>query len=305
MRSREAAVIMFLLLSACTDTSVLLDGGGQKIKEAKLSLAPNVVDGAVITPPSHAEPTVCRVISAAGAIHRADAADGGAIATGDVAGDSFFTLGGGSRLAIKNGKTTRETIFEGAGDARVCVNGDEEMWLTAGSFTSVVGAGESPGAEVWVVLPQGVVRYGSGARLHINVGVKADVQLSNGGAFAYAVDAISTSKDAEAPHAEGSGWYPLSVGTLTLASKKAPSQVLGDCEQAAKAAHELAVQIETHDASLTEAAPRHVVLRQKAHALCAVAELVASRSFDLGERERLLARAHAAAAKWRDVSPNP
>jgi hypothetical protein len=184
---------------------------------------------------------------------------------------------------------------------RVCVNGDEEMWMTTGLFSSVVGAGESPGAEVWIVMPQGVVRYGSGARLHVNVGVKAEVQLQNGGAFVYPVDAIATSRDAEAPHGTD-GWYPAPVGTLTLTSKKAPSQILGDCEQAAKAAHDLAVQIETRDASLAEAAPRHVVLRQRAHALCSVAELVAARSFDLGERERLLPRAHAAAAKWRDVA---
>jgi hypothetical protein len=229
-----------------------------------------------ITTPQPKEPTVCRVISATGPIHQADAADGGVVASGEVAGDSFFTIGAGGRLAIKNGKTTRETIFEGGGDVRVCVNGDEEMWMTTGLFSSVVGAGESPGAEVWIVMPQGVVRYGSGARLHVNVGVKAEVQLQNGGAFVYPVDAIATSRDAEAPHGTD-GWYPAPVGTLTLTSKKAPSQILGDCEQAAKAAHDLAVQIETRDASLAEAAPRHVVLRQRAHALCSVAELVAAR----------------------------
>jgi len=300
MRFREVLVVGGLVLTAaCTDTTVVTDGG-QKVKQAKLNLTTNNSDGQATTPQPK-EPTVCRVISATGPIHQADAADGGVVASGEVAGDSFFTIGAGGRLAIKNGKTTRETIFEGGGDVRVCVNGDEEMWMTTGLFSSVVGAGESPGAEVWIVMPQGVVRYGSGARLHVNVGVKAEVQLQNGGAFVYPVDAIATSRDAEAPHGTD-GWYPAPVGTLTLTSKKAPSQILGDCEQAAKAAHDLAVQIETRDASLAEAAPRHVVLRQRAHALCSVAELVAARSFDLGERERLLPRAHAAAAKWRDVA---
>jgi hypothetical protein len=61
----------------------------------------------------------------------------------------------------------------------------------------------------------------------------------------------------------------------------------------------------TKDASLGEAAPQHVVLRQKAHAICAVAELVSARSLDPVERGRLLPRAHTANAQWRDASGKP
>ncbi len=307
LRRRFLCASCSALLVACAscERSNANDGGA----------APNVSYATVklvngpgsVTSPSLAHPaiTVCRIITADGVIHRDTTVDGGAVAVNDLAGDSFFKLDVGARLIVKNGTTSRETIFEGPGDARACVNGDEEMWLTTGVFTSVAGAGESPGAEVWVATPQGVVRYGSGAHVKINVSVpRAEVQLSSGGAFAYPVDGLSVARDAEALHPVD-GWYPIAAGaTLTLASKRAPSQILGDCEQAAKAAHDLAVQIGTHDASLAEAAPRHVVLRQKAHALCAVAELVAARSFDPVERDRLMPRAHAASAKWRDSSTN-
>jgi hypothetical protein len=293
---------LVLLLASCDDASVADGGGKPNVKQATVKLTSNPPDAEPLTSP-HGHTTVCRVIAATGGINRGETGDAGVV-NGDVAGDSFLTLAGGGHLALKNGTTTREMIFDGPGDIRACVNGDEEMWLTSGVYTSVVGAGESPGAEVWIVTPQGVIRYGSGARLHVNVGVaRADIVLQNGGAFAYAVDGISTTRDAgEALHPSAEGWYALPTGTVSLASKRGASQILGDCEQAAKAAHDLAVQIGTRDASLAEAAPRHVVLRQKAHALCAVAELVAARSFDRGERERLLPRARAAAAKWRDSS---
>jgi len=289
-----------MLLLACDNNTAVSDGGTVKLATVKLTANPP--SSGTGTPPHAPLVTVCRIITATGTIRR-DLSDGGLVAADELAGDSFFKLDVGSRLVVKNGSTTRETIFEGPGTIRACIGGEEEMWMTSGVFTSVAGAGETPGAEVWVVTPEGVVRYGSGAHLRINAGARTELQLSSGGAFAYAADGVVVvARDAAAPQATD-GWYPLTLGTtLTLTSKKAPSQALGDCEQAAKAAHDLAVAIGTHDASIAEAAPRHVVLRQKAHALCAVAELIASTSLDLVERERLLPRAHAASAKWRDSS---
>ncbi len=295
-----------MLLLSCRDPNGG-DSGAPAVSQANVRLtAPSGAN--VNIPPQNTAVTVCRIIGANGDIHRdlpGAAADAGAVASGDVAGDTFFNLMAGSKLSVKNGTTTREMIFEGPGDVRVCVGGEEEMWLTGGTFGSVVGAGESPGAEVWVATPHGVIRYGSAAHVKLTVAVShAEVQLASGGAWIYAADTLG-SRDAGATRASD-GWYQLAVGSpVVFASKKAPSQILGDCEQAAKAARDLAAQITTHDASLAEAAPRHVVLRQKAHALCAIAELVAARSFDPVERERLLPRAHAASAKWRDSAGNP
>ncbi len=192
---------------------------------------------------------------------------------------------------------------------RACVSGEEEMWMTTGTFTSVIGAGESPGSEVWVVTPQAVVRYGSGVHVKMTASnMKLDVDLKSGNAWAYPLDSFAI-HDAGAPK-QVDGWVEVpGDATLTFTSRKSPSQVVGDCEQTAKAARDLAVQIgqptNERDASLADLAPKHVVLRQKAHAICAMAELVAARSLDLVERQRLLPRARAASSKWRDNSAKP
>jgi len=144
-----------------------------------------------------------------------------------------------------------------------------------------------------VVTPHGVVRYGSGARVTLNVSVpRVDVKVEGGSAWTWPV--------------EGNAWTEVGAGkTATLSTRKAPSQIVGDCEQAATAAHDLGAAIVTKDAALGEAAPQHVVLRQKAHAICAIAELVSARSLDVVERGRLMPRAHTANTRWRDASGKP
>jgi len=304
MARRSAFVfpLVAMALVACHDGGANGDGAAPNVSLAHVtfSAAPNT--SLSVTPPHHA-PVVCRAIGASGPLHRD--ADGGALLPGDVIGDDFTLLGAGGKLSVKNGVTTRETIFEGPGDVRVCVNGDEEMWMTSGVFTSVIGAGETPGAEVWIVTPHVIVRYGSGTHVKVSASTtKADVDLKAGEAWAYPLGAFTVA-DAGPPK-ESEGWVDIpGNGVVTFKSSRAPSQVVGDCEQAAKAAHDLAVQIDTHDASLADAAPKHVVLRRKAHALCAAAELVSARSMDLVERARLLPRARAGSAKWRDASANP
>ncbi len=204
-------------------------------------------------------------------------------------------------------------LVDGPGSVRACVAGEEDLWMASGTYTSVVGAGETPGSEVWVVTPHAVVRYGSGAHLTLVGGVpRLDAKLGGGAAWAYPVDGVLM--HAGAPHVDGSagggtsqlrsvdGWTEIPVNAnVSFTSKKSPSQVLGDCEQAAKAAHDLGEQIMTRDASLAEAAPQHVIARRKAHAICAVAEMLATRSLDPMERQRLLPRARAANAKWREL----
>ncbi|HEX4514501.1 MAG TPA: hypothetical protein VGH87_10725 [Polyangiaceae bacterium] len=283
-------LVLFLgavvVVAACKDKSG--DGATGAVSYAKVTTS--APPGSVSTIVPKGPRTVCRAISATGHLTHED--DAG-LAANDLVGESWVELAPGSKLAVKNGTTTREMLFDGPGAIRACVNGEEEMWVNGGVFTSVIGAGETPGAEVWVVTPHGVVRYGSGARVTMNVMVmRVDVKVEGGSAWMWPIDT--------------NAWTEIGAGkTATLSTRKAPSQIVADCEQAAKAAHDLGVAIVTNDASLAEAAPQHVVLRQKAHAICAIAELVSNRSLDPVERGRLTPRAHTANSRWRDASGNP
>lgn len=300
--ARVSALACLIFAAACHDSGGG-DGAAPNVSIATVKLTAPPSGGSAGVTPEHHAPTACRAIGASGPIrHEADA---GAILPGDLLTQDFVELGAGAKLSVKNGTTTREMIFEGPGAVRACVGGDEEMWLMSGIFSSVIGAGESPGAEVWVVTPHAVVRYGSGVHMKLNVSsIKLDVDLKAGSAWAFPLESFSL-HDAGTPH-QLDGWVEIpGNATVTFISKKAPSQLVGDCELAAKTARDLAVQIGSGDAALGDAAPKHVVARHKAHAVCAAAELVAARSLDLVERERLLPRARAANAKWRDNSAKP
>jgi hypothetical protein len=294
------------IVIACACALACHDGNGNGDAAPAVSIAKvtfSAPPGSNTVTPEHHPATVCRAIGASGPIRHDN--DAGAILPNDVVGDDFAELGAGGKLSVKNGTTSREMIFEGPGEVRVCVGGDEEMWMTSGVYSSVIGAGESPGSEVWIVTPHAVVRYGSGVHMKMNVtNTKLDVDLKAGDAWAFPIDGFLT-HDAGAPR-EVDGWVEIPGNApLTFISKRAPSQLVGDCERAATAARDLAIEIGSHDASLSDLAPKHVVARQKAHAVCSAAELVAARSLDLVERERLLPRARAASAKWRDNSAKP
>ena len=312
---RRAALAAALLL-ACH--------GRSESKGGELVSTTAATSGATATAPSphpadSAGPRktpLCRAIAVTGPVRRAgtfSVPDAGVVSAGDLAGTDFIDLGPGSRLSIKNGETSREAVFEGTGSVKVCVGGQEEMWLPVGSFNSVAGAGESPGAEQWIVTPHGVIRYAS-ARLHATVGVaNADVTLASGSASVFPIDNAYRKPAADAGASDagrggvlikptgGDGWIALPAGqTVAMTARRSTSQIVTECEEVAKAARDLAAGIASRDAALGEAAPMHVQLRQKARAVCAVGELVASRSLDPVERERLLSRVNAATAMWRD-----
>jgi len=295
--ARANVLAVAILAVACHDASK--DHPAPAVSQANVTLTGP--PGSVPNVGRQHAPTVCRAIEARGALHVEDAG----VKPKDVIGDGFIELPEGAHIAVENGTTTRETLFDGPGAVRACVGGEEEMWMPAGRFTSVVGAGETPGAEVWIVTPHVVVRYGSGVQMHVDsTSSQADVKLTAGTAWAFPIGAM-TLHDAGTPK-EQDGWIEIpGAGTLTFMSKQAPSQLLGSCEQAAKSAHDLAVAIGTRAEPVGEAAPKHVLARRKAHALCSAAELLAVRSLDPVERERLLPRARAANAKWRDSSANP
>ncbi len=300
MKVRVSALALVCVLGCQDNKNGTGPAGSVSYATVKVTAPPS--SGAVATSAGKAPATVCRIISASGSMKRdAESSGDGGVSNGDVMGDSWVDLTTGAKLAIKNGTTTREMLFEGPGAVRACVNGEEEMWMPSGVFTSVVGAGETPGSEVWIVTPHAVFRYGSGARLTLTGGEGGvDAKLQSGAAWAWPTERVLM-HDAGAPKVV-EGWTEIPTGAnVTFVSKKSPSQVLGDCEQASKAAHDLGASIVSRDASLAEAAPQHVVARQKAHAICAIAELVAARSLDPVERQRLLPRARTANAKWREL----
>jgi hypothetical protein len=311
---RRLALAAVLLL-ACHGSS---SNGGELVSTTAATSGATVAHSSAPSPhpatPSKAP--LCRAIAVTGPVHRVgtlSVPDAGAVKAGELAGPDYIDLGPGSKLSIKNGTTAREAVFEGTGAVKVCVGGEEEMWLPAGTFHSVAGAGESPGAEQWIVTPHGVIRYDA-ARVHVVVGVAyADVTLGSGSASVYPIDNAYRKAAADAGVRDagregvpikaetGEGWIPVPEGqTIVLAARRSTSQIVTECEEAAKAAHDLAESIATRDAAIGDAAPKHVRLRQKARAVCAVGELAASRALDPVERERLLSRLHAATTMWRD-----
>ena len=112
-----------------------------------------------------------RAIAVDGEVRSED--DGGtpvALSSG-IALDPWIDLVSGARLVAKDPRTTRETTFRGPARVRACVDSIEESWVDSGSFESSVGAGESPGAEEWVVTPLGVVRFAA-AKLGVQVSTR-------------------------------------------------------------------------------------------------------------------------------------
>jgi hypothetical protein len=102
---------------------------------------------------------------------------------GELSEDAWISLGRGARLVAKDPRTTRETIFHGPGRARACTGHREESWIASGAFESERGAGETPGAEEWVVTPHAVIRFAS-AKLRVDVSPKeTSVNVANGAAL--------------------------------------------------------------------------------------------------------------------------
>ncbi len=152
----------------------------------------------------------CRAIAADGDVEAETYPDaGGARVTNmsEIPDNVWLSLAQGARLVAKDPRTTRETTFLGPSRARACVERGEESWLVSGSFESVVGAGESPGAEEWVVTPQAVVRYAA-ARLHIDAEPQTTrVRLANGVAFIWPPQGVGASE----------GWERMTAAESAIA----------------------------------------------------------------------------------------
>ncbi len=249
------------------------------------------------SPPLGVPRAPCRAVSVQGDVRaEADSLDAGIAshlaAEGELPEDAWIRLGRGARLVAKDPRTTRETIFHGPGRARACAGHREESWIASGAFESERGAGETPGAEEWVLTPQAVVRFAS-AKLRVDVSpTRTTVNVANGTALLWVpADARRTraeaAADAGAPPAASVAedpWQRIGEGVVRVASSAvatpmdAARSALGPCTTIARRSEELTRALLTRPlgdgAAQGEAeslVTEQVSTRELARAACAVA----------------------------------
>jgi hypothetical protein len=264
-------------------------------------------------PPPPAPKLACRAIAVDGDVHLAtgsgtDAgADAGTTAVllqGLVPTEAWVDVAKGGRLVAKDPRTARETTFRGAARVRACVGFTEESWLASGVFESSVGAGETPGAEEWVITPFGVVRY-TAAKVAVDVKPRqADVALESGSAFTWAPGtAAAPAGDAGSTE---EGWTRLAAGRSTLAGARGEGAVDGAklavdrCNTLATSAHGLAVQVLMPGGADAGTIAAQVTTRRLARAACAVASLRVG-ALPEGEAAPLRRPLADAVAAWSNV----
>jgi hypothetical protein len=217
----------------------------------------------------------------------------------EIPGELWLSLGRDARLVAKDPRTTRETSFQGPARVRACVAHREESWLTAGRFESAIGAGETPGAEEWVVTPFGVVRY-LAAKVAVDVRAKDVVAaVGSGIAFLWLDDGVRAnparprSADAGAgaalglggadggsgPALDDDGWLRMGEGEVTLSgTARPPTQAarasVDRCAGLAQRARELAAALFAGSGNADgSTAKEQMRTRRQARAACAVAAL--------------------------------
>jgi hypothetical protein len=213
----------------------------------------------------------CRIVALDGEAHietpGVDAGTTPLLLQGLAPTDAWMALGKGSRVIARDPRTTRETTFRGPGRARACVDFSEESWLTAGAFESSVGAGESPGAEEWVITPIAVVRYAA-AKLTLTVGKAVDATLESGSAFVWQPGAGDAALE--------DGWLRLPDGKTHLAAahEDPPSASVDRCTTLAGAARALAAQVMAPGGAVEAGLiTQQVTARRMARAACALATM--------------------------------
>lgn len=226
--------------------------------------------------------------------------------------ERWLLLGPNARIVAKDPRSTRETTFRGPGRVRACVGAVEESWLASGTFESAVGAGESPGAEEWVVTPLAVVRFGA-AELSVEVsGKRQRVRVGAGTSF------IWVASDVSAPIGEGGagpsptdealekGWVRLSAGStgLTQSASSAPldaaRSAAGACAVFGSSARSLASTLFGGDAS-SAIVVQQVTTRRLARAACMVATLRLDLVPPSEAKESVVAALNAANEDWRTL----
>jgi hypothetical protein len=269
----------------------------------------------------------CRAIAVDGDV-RPDGDAGPALAAAaEIAPDRWLSLGPDTRLVAKDPRTGRETTFRGPGHVRACVDSLEESWLTSGDFEGTAGAGESPGAEEWVVTPLGVVRFGA-AKLAVEASARRplhasppeagaprdgpalqDVRVTVGDGLAF----VWAARDAFARGLDGGvttspldeGWTRMSRGVAVLAPSvlrppvQAARSAVDVCAMTGRSAHDQATSLLQGDAATGAKAARQFTTRRLARAACAVAALRVDALSEPGEKQKLAASLKEAADLWR------
>jgi hypothetical protein len=228
----------------------------------------------------------CRAIAADGDVRIESGTDAGATpltSSSEIPVEAWLLLGKDARLVAKDPRTTRETTFLGPGRFRACVNLGEESWASAGSFESVVGAGESPGAEEWVVTPEAVVRYAA-ASLHVDASPQGTrLRLANGVAFLWPPQG----------EAAAEGWQRVTAAETTIPGPSrtdgsAAATAVDRCALLAARSQELArALLAPPDGGPGggNVAAEQVTARRLARAACALAALRVD-SLSVGETSR-------------------
>ena len=216
----------------------------------------------------------CRVIAVDGEAHietpGVDAGTTPLLLQGLAPTEAWIALARGSRVIARDPRTTRETTFRGPARVRACVGYSEESWLASGSFESAVGAGESPGAEEWVVTPSGIVRY-TAAKLTVEVQPHgADVTLESGSAFAW-----QPAAPGDAGGALEEGWIRLAPGKTRLGgpSGEPVAATLDRCVALSARARALAARVMAPGGVDASTITEQVTIRRLARAACGVATL--------------------------------
>jgi hypothetical protein len=197
--------------------------------------------------------------------------------------------------------------------------------VASGAFESVVGAGESPGSEEWLVTPLAVLRYAA-AGLRVSVGSSANRSTSvapvSGLAFLWlAHDARARwMTDAGAGDAGGKGgggaavdgWERVADAPVTIEPIAPVAPVPGArtaveaCTALANRSHELATTLMAPSVGLPDAsvAADAVVARRLARAACAVAALRLADLPDAPAKDALAASLKDAVEAWTAL-PSP
>jgi hypothetical protein len=306
---RKGAVIAFAaiaVLGACNRGQTSAGDAGPSASASRpLPTAPHPAPQGSAATPSRASLEAhlpCRAIAADGDVHAESDAGAAKVANlAEIPAEGWLSLSDGARLVAKDPRTTRETTFLGPGRVRACVDRREESWIASGSFESVVGAGETPGAEEWVVTAQAVVRYAA-ARLRVDMAPKGThLRLANGVAFLWPPQGDATSE----------GWQRVTAPEVAIDGPP------GADPAAAGAAVDRCVSLSERSRTLAKAllspadsgpaggsvAAEQVTARRLARAACAVAALRvdALSTGDSGRKLGLSAKVLEAETAWRSL----
>jgi hypothetical protein len=286
--------------------------------------APDAAPSASAEPtPHHASSALpCRVVTLDGDVRpvHGNLFDGGTVDAplmlqSTVPDDVWLLAGDRARLVVKDPRTTRETTFLGHARFRACVGRHEESWVGSGRFASTVGAGESPGAEEWVITPFAVIRYAA-AKLQLEVSIKAtSLSVESGPAFVWAADDARVerrdrAKDAGAEDVSDRPWLRVSEGTMQAMSVSAAADrsAVDACAERARGAEALTREVmsgagDAGPGGARERVVEQVRARRLARATCALAGLRVELARDPDARRDLEDALRDANARWAAVPP--